>query len=58
MLAADNLLKALNDNDTEDYKGKTDDHDLGEVLSYFGDKMTKHKLRFSDGTEGFVSFDD
>ena len=59
MLAADNLLKALNDNakDTKDYKNRNDDYDLAEVLSYFGDSITNHKFRFSDGTEGYFSFD-
>ena len=57
MLATDNLLKVLNDNDTEDFENRTDDYDLGDVLSYFGDNMEKHKLRFSDGTEGYFSFD-
>lgn len=60
MLAADNLLKALNDTDydTEDYISRNEDYDLGDVLSYFDDSTANHKLRFSDGTEGYFSFYD
>lgn len=57
MSEADNLLKTLNDNDTADYKSRKEDYDPVDVLSYFYDGITKHKLRFSDGTEGYLSFD-
>lgn len=58
MLEAGILLKTLNSNDnkTEDYKSRNDDYDLGEVLSYFSDGVTKHKLRYFDGTESYFSF--
>lgn len=60
MLIADNLLKSLNDNynGTDDYTRKNEDYDLGEVLSYFSDNTVKHKLRFSNGTEGYFYFND
>lgn len=61
MLAADSLLEALNKNDdTEEcnLNNVFEDYDLDDVLSYFGDVNAKYKLRFSDGTKGYLSFDD
>ena len=60
MLATDNLLKALNDNDndTNIYTNRNEDYDLSDVLRSLGNNTTNHKLRFSDGTEGYFSFDD
>lgn len=57
MLAADDLLKALNDNDTSNYMSTNEDYDLDDVLNFLADGTSNHKLRFSDGTEGYFSFD-
>ncbi len=57
MLAADNLLKALNNNNSADYKNENKDYDLGDVLRFYGDKSENHKIRYADGTEKILSFD-
>lgn len=57
MLAADNLLKALSNNDIANYKNTNEDYDLGDVLKLYGDRLEGHKIRFPDGTERIVTFD-
>lgn len=58
MLAADNLLKTLSNNETANYKNENEDYDLGEVLRFFSDGInTTHKLRYDDGHEEFFSFE-
>ena len=59
MLVTDDLLKALNSNynDTNTYTNRNKDYDLGDVLISLGDNTANHKFRFSDGTEGYFSFD-
>lgn len=57
MLAADNLLKALNNNNPANYKDVNEDYDLCDVLRFYGDRTEGHKIRYSDGTEKIVTFD-
>lgn len=58
MLATDNLLKALSNNNTANYKDENEDYDLGEVLRFFCDGInTTHKLRYDDGNEGIFYFE-
>lgn len=58
MLVADNLLKALSNNNTANYKDENEDHDLGEVLRFFSDGINAaHKLRYDDGHEEIFSFE-
>lgn len=56
MLVADNLLKALNNNNSADYKNANEDYDLGDVLRFYDDKSENHKIRYTDGTEKILSF--
>lgn len=59
MLEANNLVKALSEyKDIPTVFSNVDDPDFGKVLKFCSDDtLTKHKIRYSDGVEGTLTFD-
>lgn len=57
MPVTDNLFKALSINETANYISQNEDYELYDVLRYFNDNITCHKVRYYDGTEDYFLFD-